>query len=810
MTRRGAVAALLLLTVVACSAPKDERPPAPATADVLYSQGRRAFESADYATAKAIARDGRKRFAAQRSWNELFAVLEAECVVRDDPPAALAILKQAPETDDPLPSIRRLTVLAATQKPAEANATYLKADELAARVLPSSRPEIAWRRIWPLFVLDNKREARIAAKQAIDGAAAYQQPWVLAGAYGTLAGIESTESRWDDAIKHYTVARRYAQQARSKALELAATANLGWCQLESGEFDGAIETLKPALQSAHAQQSNYYEHMSAVQLAEAYNRRLEINEALPYAEIGLNVAQRWKNSKALANSYHQLASFEVERRNYAAASAWNERAWAMRFEQDDCAGQNHQSFIDARILAKTGNPAEALRILKQLLASKYPPPDTAMRWRAQGIMGDTYEQLGLFDKAEEMYEKTLDTGAEARQGVRGSDSGLAFERNLFGFYDSYINVLLEQGRKADALMIAERSRARTLRETLGLESDENVDPRKLAREKNATILFYWLGPERSLLWTITPNDIAVAELPDDDEAIDGSADDYRRELLERSRSVENSVRGQTLYAKLVAPAKIPRGSRVIILPHSHLNALNFETLIVPTPKPYYWIEDVTISYSPSLHVLAKTPPWRGGIRGARALLLGDVRTAGVEYPPLKRARQELDSVAGHFDKSRCVILSGTAATPAAYVNATPKQFGFIHFAAHATASTSAPLDASVILAEPLTARRIARTPLNAELVTISSCYSAGSRSYAGEGLVGLAWAFLGAGAHRVVAAQWEVDDRIAPDIMNAMYEGIARGVEPAEALRAAKLQLLAANNMRRHPYYWAPFVLYGE
>ena len=138
------------------------------------------------------------------------------------------------------------------------------------------------------------------------------------------------------------------------------------------------------------------------------------------------------------------------------------------------------------------------------------------------------------------------------------------------------------------------------------------------------------------------------------------------------------------------------------------------------------------------------------------------------------------------------------------------QFGFIHFAAHATASTSEPLDASVILAKPLTARQIARTPLNAELVTISSCYSAGGRSYAGEGLVGLTWAFLGAGAHRVVAAQWEVDDRIAPDIMNAMYEGIAKGVEPAEALRAAKLPLLAAKNMRRHPFYWAPFVLYGE
>ena len=101
-------------------------------------------------------------------------------------------------------------------------------------------------------------------------------------------------------------------------------------------------------------------------------------------------------------------------------------------------------------------------------------------------------------------------------------------------------------------------------------------------------------------------------------------------------------------------------------------------------------------------------------------------------------------------------------------------------------------------------------PLAAELVTVSSCNSAGRRNYAGEGLVGLAWAFLGAGARRVVAAQWEVNDAAAPRVMDEMYAAIVRdGVEPAEALRRAKLKLLHSNSVHERPLYWAPFAVYG-
>jgi CHAT domain-containing protein len=99
-------------------------------------------------------------------------------------------------------------------------------------------------------------------------------------------------------------------------------------------------------------------------------------------------------------------------------------------------------------------------------------------------------------------------------------------------------------------------------------------------------------------------------------------------------------------------------------------------------------------------------------------------------------------------------------------------------------------------------------PIDARLVTISACYGSGSRAYAGEGLVGLSWAFLRAGAHSVIGALWEVSDDSTPRLMDSLYQSIGDGQPPASALRNAKLALLHSRGRFRLPFYWAPFQIY--
>ena len=108
----------------------------------------------------------------------------------------------------------------------------------------------------------------------------------------------------------------------------------------------------------------------------------------------------------------------------------------------------------------------------------------------------------------------------------------------------------------------------------------------------------------------------------------------------------------------------------------------------------------------------------------------------------------------------------------------------------------------------LYARDVIRCPLHARLVTISTCYGAGTRAYTGEGLVGLSWAFLRAGAHNVVGALWEVNDTSTPQLMDRFYAELTTGKSPDVALREAKLEFLHSSSAFRKPYYWAPFQLY--
>jgi CHAT domain-containing protein len=134
----------------------------------------------------------------------------------------------------------------------------------------------------------------------------------------------------------------------------------------------------------------------------------------------------------------------------------------------------------------------------------------------------------------------------------------------------------------------------------------------------------------------------------------------------------------------------------------------------------------------------------------------------------------------------------------------------LHFAAHAVAHRESPLDSAIILAGPadsrkLYARDILAQPLTADLVTLSACETAGSRTYYGEGLLGFSWAFLSAGARNVVAGLWPVDDRATAHLMERFYQAIDAGRPPAAALRQAKLDLMASGATYRKPRYWAAF-----
>jgi len=401
---------------------------------------------------------------------------------------------------------------------------------------------------------------------------------------------------------------------------------------------------------------------------------------------------------------------------------------------------------------------------------------------------------------------------------------LSFLSSGMEVYGEYIDFLIRRRRPADALNHAELSRARTLAEGLSWNGQAvashttpHVPPQQLAQRLHATLLFYWLGENNSYLWVIAPQKITLLKLAPDLE-IGPVVKSYRKALLEgRDVLAAKSADGEKLYSLLVEPAKklIPKGGRVVLLPDTSLYGLNFETLIVPDPQPHFWIEDVTLTTASSLTLLEHSTTL-SATKEKNLLLVGNTEQPNADFPTLPQAPAEMQNIERYFRDSQRRVLEGKQATPSAYLDSGPERFSYLHFVTHGTASHTRPLESAVILSKEgdsykLYARDIVRHRLNANLVTISACNGSGTRAYSGEGLVGLSWAFLRAGAHNVVAALWEVSDASTPLLMDSLYGELSQGKDPATALRDAKLRLLHSQDAKsvfRKPFYWAPFQLY--
>lgn len=186
----------------------------------------------------------------------------------------------------------------------------------------------------------------------------------------------------------------------------------------------------------------------------------------------------------------------------------------------------------------------------------------------------------------------------------------------------------------------------------------------------------------------------------------------------------------------------------------------------------------------------------------------------LHLAPLPESGREVRRAAACFaDAVACV---GPAATPAAYLEQAPRA-DVVHVAAHAISDARAPELSGLVLAPEdgaavgfLTADRIAAVRLRAQLVVLSACESAGGRLRWREGVVGLARAFLDAGASAVLATLWPIDDRTARELAVKFYRELLQGSDRIAALAEARRALRRAREregFRRHPFFWAPFQL---
>jgi len=627
------------------------------------------------------------------------------------------------------------------------------------------------------------------------------------------------EEHFDEAVDWADASYRLSSDLGFEDIAQNALGNIGWAYYRLGEPEKAEGLFAEARKRATQLGDAVDQVMWLTNAGYIYLDAHDYSVAKQSYQDALALARQINSQENILNALMSLALVSERTGELKQARDYAEQTIAMVPADGNPLDLLYPLLVKGQVAARLHEATEADKIFHEI--EQDPKSHVFLKWEAEHSLAQLDEDQSKIELADKEYRAALTTFETARSSLQHEESSLPFPANASSIYDDYIHFLVSHGKTAEALHVAEYSRGRTLAEGLGLLQKGTTfkpdpsDAEAIARRAGGTILFYWLGEKQSYLWAITSRKTSLIPLPPKAE-IDATVQRYRKALVDQQEFLERTgADGRALYHTLVEPAKdlLAKGGKVFLIPDGSLNTLNFETLLVPDPTPHYWIEDVTIVDASSLHVLAAS---RAAGNGAgKLLLLGNAIAPSADYPELRKAAAEMESIGKHFPAAQEQVFARGQATPLAYLTGKPEQFSYIHFVAHGTANRMSPLDSAIVLSKAgaeddsfkLYARDIIRHPLRAQLVTISTCYGAGSRAYSGEGMVGLSWAFLRAGAHNVIGALWEVSDVSTPQLMDELYAELEKGKAPDVALRDAKLAMLHSTAYRK-PFYWAPFQLY--
>jgi CHAT domain-containing protein len=811
----------------------------PTSAQVVYDEVRTLFLHGKLVDCQREAEQGYSRFhLSSPTWGARFQLLEAESMLLrgmyDDALHLLAAYHHDPKNPDGTVHDWVIEAVALThqQQLSLANRKLAQAEGLCAgEDYPACGDVLRARGI----LAGKQGQLSMARKLYLDSfsfARDHHDQLLEASAALNLGFAAMQIDHYDEALDWSNSAYRDAAALGAEDLAQVAEGNRGWAYYQLGDAERALALFVDAERLAAKLGDIRYELKWTSDAGYIYRDTGDLTHAIQSYSQALNLAKQIGSKEDIVNALEDLAQISVVTGKLEEASAYIDQVIPM-----ESAGGNRVSanlvLTQGELAAARHQDQQAETLFRAVQNDQANP--TTIRLESGNELAALLEREGNRNGAERMYKTTLAAFESARAQVKNENLRLPFAANATRIYDHYIHSLVQHGRSDEALAIADQSRARTLEQGLGMAARNAsyrpamLNPRQIARVTGATLLFYWLGEKQSYLWVITPAKVTLIPLPAQSEIVD-HVERYRKVLLAMKDPVETGDEdGKALYKLLVAPASslLRANTPVMILTDGALSQLNFETLLAPGPSlnlgaqnsgsnasTHYWLEDATLLTAPSLAMLAVAKPERETERSL--LLLGSPVSPSDDYPSLPFFGFEMTRIRRHFAASHSAVFAGQRATPSAYLSSNPTRYSYIHFVSHAVASRTDPLDSAIILSGAkkneddfkLYARDIMKRPIDARLVTISACNGSGTRSYAGEGLVGLSWAFLRAGAHRVIGALWEVSDDSTPRLMDALYQGIEDGQTPAAALRQAKLGLLHSGSKFRAPFYWAPFQLY--
>ncbi|MEL6493716.1 MAG: CHAT domain-containing tetratricopeptide repeat protein [Cyanobacteria bacterium J06623_7] len=648
---------------------------------------------------------------------------------------------------------------------------------------------------------------------------------------------------------------RVLRVTATSALRRRAYNTLGSIQLEIGQYEEA----KAAFQQAAGVANTTGDYIGKARTLENLGRAYQVS-----------------GNKALALKHYQQALGELRR-----LGAWSRQVFVLNnlglLAMD--LGLKHRAleyFQSAEgTLSSSGSVGQVLTYInlgyyyseqKQYdLAIDY--LERALSWatskgdrlgeaKALAGLGDLELQQKQYRQASYTLESSVAIFESLRPGLRDEQKISLAESQKYT-YDLLQQAYIARKQPSEALIVAERSRARAFIELLAQntaaksEQELDINPpnlaeiKAIAKNRQATLVSYAVienkQEEETLLyvWVINPEgridfrQLNLAEIKqkfrtsvasvahDSRQAAAGGLDLRKPRLEEYIVSFRGDLRAKSAdrrrklgfprdaYKMLIAPIKelLPENpdDLVVFIPQGSLFLVPFPALQNATGE--FLIEQHTIQIAPSIQTLAMKK--FAELDTSQALIVGNPSPMPDALSPLAGAETEAKAIAKILATTPII---GESATESAVIDKMERA-KLIHLATHGLFDEHQGLQSSLAFSTKdnqegfLTAAEILDLDLVADLVVLSAC-NTGRGKITGDGVVGLSRSFLLAGAQSTMVSLWYVPDLSTSALMTEFYQQIqTKDATQPQALRRAMLKTMETYPSPRE---WAAFMLVGQ
>ena len=688
-------------------------------------------------------------------------------------------------------------------------------------------------------------------------------------AYCHLGHIYKSLGDFKKSIEYFKRYLEIAKDFGDSEGEGAAYGGLGNAFYSLGDFETAVYYHKQHLDIAQNIGDKEGEAFAHGNLGNVYLSLGDLKNAIYYYLRRLSIAKDLGDKAGEGRAYGYLGRTYQSIGDYDKAMAYNDRCLCIAQELGNKVGEGDACGNLGTVSQSIGDYMKALDWHKQQLRIGKEIGDKEMLGIAYYNIGHCFEMLKRLPEALENYQTSVKVFNEMRSLLQSEDRWkIGFRNECNHAYTGLWRVLLKQEKIGEALAAAEEGRAQSLADLMtsqyGLKECQ-YKGKPLEEQKfgmfnhtlSSTIFLavdvienkvhIWvISKEKPLLYqekTLGRHCTKFAaetlqsliQFAYEKIGVRANANCENRSLdvfRENYSAVERSSKKSSqpilqedihplsaLYRYVIAPIlDLIDGDEIIIVPDGPLWLAPFAALLNPFSK--YLCESFKVRIIPSLtslKIIVRCPEYHCS---SGALIVGDPDMSEVTnsqgdqiLEQLPFARKEAQMIGQILNTAP---LTGKLATKCEVL----KQIcsvAVVHIAAHGHMETGEialspnPDRRSQIPAEEdyiLTMTDVMSVKLRAKLVVLSCCHS-GRGEIKAEGVVGIARAFMGAGARSVLVSLWAIDDEATLEFMKSFYCNLEKGRSTSESLNHA-MKCLRESETFSDVKYWAPFTLIGD